>query len=360
MGRSFGEGCIPRNARPREPAMRESHTRGMLGLSWSTNSKAQTVDTEVLRVFLAVAEHGSLTKAAVAEDSTQSAISRQIAQLEEACGGKLFHRTGRGMLVSELGARMIPRAQRVLAETEGILAEAQALAGIPTGEVRLGLLPNVASVIARGLYGEVKARFPRVKLMIFEGYTGQLEEWLDKGKIDLAVLFHYGKGIPANQDLLASVDACLISSYGDVLTANPTIPFDSLEGLPLVLPSAPNALRSTLDNISRHRRIKLNPVVEANSIPVQLELVLGGGCYTIIPFFAVAKQVEEGSLQASMIVNPIIDRSLTLQMTTQRPVTLACREMARVLRRNIETLRDGGAWGRVKVDGRRASKSDVF
>jgi LysR family nitrogen assimilation transcriptional regulator len=305
------------------------------------------LDTEVLKVFMAVAEHGSLTKAAAAQDSTQSAISRQIAQLESDCGGKLFHRTGRGMMASELGVRMIPRVRRVLAETEGILAEAQALVGIPTGEVRLGLLPNVAAVVARNLYSEVKARFPQVKLVIFEGYTGQLEEWLDNGKIDLAVLFHYGKGIPLNQDLLASVDACLLSNSGDEMTVNPTVLFDKLEGLPLVLPSVPNALRATLDHLARRRRIKINPVVEANSIPVQLELVAGGGCYTIIPFFAVAKQVENGMLQASMIVNPTIDRSLTLQTTTQRPVTLACREISRVLRKSIEALRDGGTWDRV-------------
>jgi len=49
-----------------------------------------------------------------------------------------------------------------------------------------------------------------------------------------------------------------------------------------------------------------------------------------------------------MIINPVIERSLTLQLTTQRPVTLAGREVARVVRSIVEELRDGGAWGRVK------------
>ena len=304
------------------------------------------MDTNALKLFMSVVEQGSLTKAAAAHETTQSAISRQLAQLETECGGKLFHRTGRGMVCSELGQRMVPRVQRMLAETDGILAEAHALAGIPSGEVRLGLLPNVAAVIARQLFSEVRSRFPKVKLILFEGYTGQLEEWLDNGRLDVAVLFHYGKGIPANQDLLAEVDACLISAPGDLLTQNQTVQFDRLHGLPLVLPSAPNALRTSLDNIARRRRLTLSPVIEANSIPVQLELV-AGGCYTIIPFFAVAQKVKEGKLQASMISNPVIERFLTLQMTTQRPITLAGREVSRVLRNIVELLRDGGAWGRV-------------
>lgn len=305
------------------------------------------MDTDGLKLFLTVMELGSLSKAAAALDTNASVISRQIAQLERQCGGSLFHRTGRGMVASELGQRMVPRAQRVLAETLGILAEAQAMAGIPSGEIKVGLLPNVATVIARQLFHEVKSRFPQVRLVLYEGYTGQLEEWLDQGKVDVAVLFHYGKGIPQDQDLLASVDACLISSYGDPLTRRSKVSFDKLDGLPLVLPSAPNALRATLETICRRKHISLNPVIEANSIPVQLELVASGGCYTIIPFYAVAQKVQSGQLQASMIINPTIERSLTLQLTTQRPATLATREVARVLRSIVENLRDGGAWGRV-------------
>jgi DNA-binding transcriptional LysR family regulator len=306
------------------------------------------MDTDGLKLFLAVLELGSLTKAASALDTNTSAISRQIAQLEEQCGGSLFHRTGRGMVASELGQRMVPRAKRVLAETESILAEAQAMAGIPSGEIKLGLLPNVATVIARQLFQEVQSRFPRVRLVLFEGYTGQLEEWLDQGKIDIAVLFHYGKGMPPNQDLLAKVDACLISGPGNRLTRHATVEFEKLDGLPLVLPSSPNALRATLETICRQKHITLHPVAEANSIPVQLELVASGDCYTIIPFYAVASKVQSGHIQASMIINPVIERSLTLQLTTQRPVTLAGREVARVVRSIVEELRDGGAWGRVK------------
>ncbi|MGE8446064.1 MAG: LysR family transcriptional regulator [Comamonas sp.] len=303
------------------------------------------MDTEGLKLFLTVLEQGSLTRAAAVMDTSASLLSRRIAQLERECAGSLFHRTGRGVVPSELGRRLVPRAQRILAEAEGMRAEAQSMAGIPSGEVRLGLLPTVAMVIANQLFHEVKSRFPQVKLALYEGYTGQLEEWLDQGKIDVAVVFHYGKGVPQNQDLLAPVDACLIACHGDPLTSSAQLPFDSLDCLPLVLPSAPSALRVALEALAHRRRIRLNPVIEANSIQVQLQLVASGGCYTIIPFHAVVPQLQNGQLQASVITRPSIERWLTLQLTTQRPSTLATREVARALRGIVEDLAEQGAWG---------------
>jgi len=264
---SLNDVNIASNAKPHEPDLQKLKIRPMLlpSLRWE-----KPMETDGLKLFLAVLELGSLTKAASALDTNTSAISRQIALLEGQCGGSLFHRTGRGMVASELGQRMVPRAKRVLAETESILAEAQAMAGIPSGEIKLGLLPNVATVIARQLFQEVKARFPRVRLVLFEGYTGQLEEWLDQGKIDIAVLFHYGRGIPANQDLLAKVDACLISGPGNRLTRHATVEFEKLDGLPLVLPSSPNALRATLETICRQNTSRCTPLQRRTPSPFNL------------------------------------------------------------------------------------------
>src|ERR1700680_2199918 len=128
------------------------------------------MDINALRLFVSVAELGGLTKAAAASDSTQSAISRQIAQLEAECGGKLFLRAGRGMRLSDLGATILHRAKNMLREADQISAEAREMAGVPTGEVRIGLLPVVATVLVSKLFKDARNRFPRVKLSLFEGY----------------------------------------------------------------------------------------------------------------------------------------------------------------------------------------------
>lgn len=311
-------------------------------------SGAAVADSELhgLGYFLAVVHHGSLSRAAAALSTTQSTVSRQIAGLESRCGGRLFHRNGRGMVPTDLGERLLPRVRTLLRDVDDLFAEARGHATEIGGQVRVGLLPTVASALARRLHQEVRARYPKVSLRFLEGYSGQLEEWLAGDKADVAVLFHYGKGKPADQDMLARVDACLIGVSGDALTASPTVPFSALGAIPLILPTAPNPLRALLEQVFRRRGMTLNAAGEANTMQVQLELVAGGGCYTITPYFAAARQVRAGQLQASLITHPMIERALTLALSTQRSPSQAVREVARLVRQILQEMEASDTWMR--------------
>ena len=74
------------------------------------------MDFAQLDLFARVASLGSLTKAAVVLDSTTSAISRQLTMLEKEWGGQLFHRTGRGVTLTELGKKVLPKVESLLLE----------------------------------------------------------------------------------------------------------------------------------------------------------------------------------------------------------------------------------------------------
>lgn len=92
-----------------------------------------------LRTFAAVAEEGSLTRAAARLYASQPAVSAHIKSLEEALGLALFNRTPRGMVLTEAGALLLERAQRILAEAEDMVAVAKGLAGELSGDLRVGL-----------------------------------------------------------------------------------------------------------------------------------------------------------------------------------------------------------------------------
>ena len=92
-------------------------------------------------VFIKVAELGSLSKAAHAFNVPQSMISRHIAQLEEQCGTRLFKRTGRGVVLTELGFELLPRIINLAIECGSIEDDIRTYGGEPIGEVRVGLLP---------------------------------------------------------------------------------------------------------------------------------------------------------------------------------------------------------------------------
>lgn len=295
-------------------------------------------DLGSLDLFVHAAALGSLTKAAVKLDMTQSAASRRIGALETDFGGRVFHRTGRGVTLTELGARMLPQARALLADLDRLTMEARDLAGKPTGTVILGVLPSVSRPLVARLYREVGKRMRGVHLQINEAYGGLLDEAVANGSVDLAVLNRYGNAPPVGEELLARSDMCLLGSARDRVTKHATVPFSALDGLPLLLPSAPNTWRSVLDNLARRQGVSLVDAMTVDSASLLIDVVAGGGCYAILPTYYVQHDVAAGRIQASRIVKPKLTRMLTLAITSQRPTTLATREIARLVRAMVPDI----------------------
>jgi DNA-binding transcriptional LysR family regulator len=289
------------------------------------------MNSEQLRLFVQVAEHGTLTKAAIAANSLQSVISRQLGALEKECGGRLFYRTGRGVTLTELGAAFLPRVREFLTQLDQLAEDMRSFAEVPAGDVRFGILPALSDPMVSMLYRQAREQHPLVRLHLFEGSNGQLEEWVATGRVDMALLYRYGTVDTASDRVLGTVHACLVGAAGDAVTAQRTLPFRQLQGLPLVLPSVPNALRTTLDQIARREGIELTIVMEADSLPIQKNIAAGREGYAILGRQAVTREIAEGRLQAARIVSPTIERTATLVMTTQRTYTLAMRAVARLI-----------------------------
>jgi LysR family transcriptional regulator, nitrogen assimilation regulatory protein len=129
-----------------------------------------------LQSFQRVAEHGSLARAAVATDLAESLISRQIAALEREWGDRLFERTGRGMLLSDFGRRMLPEVRAALDQVEHLGGLAREAAGVPTGTVHVGVLPSLAGQLLPLLLADLRGSAPAVTLHATEGFSGSLDE----------------------------------------------------------------------------------------------------------------------------------------------------------------------------------------
>jgi LysR family transcriptional regulator, nitrogen assimilation regulatory protein len=289
-------------------------------------------DLPRLKRFLAVAELKSLTKAAVALGTTQSALSLQMAALERDCGGRLFDRTGRGVALTELGVRLAERAGELLRSAALLSQEIRAAAGVPVGEVTVGLLPSLAHSLAAPLLGAVLAEFPQIKLRILEGSNGQLDEWLSSGRLDVAVLYRYAPSKATNEETLGLIDSWLVGRGGDALTRPDTVAFAKLHEQPLILPSMPNGLRATLNQLAMRKRIELKVLVEVDSIPTQKDLVANGFGYAILGQQAITNELRDGTLQAARLVQPGMARAVTLATSNRHPPTLAGKSVTVLLR----------------------------
>ena len=291
-----------------------------------------------LKLFVDVAELGSLTKTALLYGTTQPHISRQISELEKECGGRLFLRTGRGVQLTELGERVMPRIRTWLLETDQLHNDIKTASGTPIGVVRIGILPSTAHPLASTLYQRVKETLPLVKLMIREGQGAQLETWLDNGSVDMALLFRHHSQPRDGEKYLIKTKTYLIGPAGDKITSKATVPFSVLHNLPLVLFCRPSSWRDQLDELSRKKGISLNIAMEADSLTLQMEIVANGGCYTLLGPYAIADSVKAGRIQASQIVDPEITRYIALATSKNAALTLAYRAVMQLVQTILKEL----------------------
>jgi LysR family transcriptional regulator, nitrogen assimilation regulatory protein len=298
------------------------------------------VEYAAWKLFIDAAELGSLSKVAVAYGTSQPHISRQISELEQECGGRLFQRTGRGVVLTELGQRIAPNVRAWLASTEQLTNDVRTSAGTPIGKVRLGSLPSMAHPLVSTLHKRLKERYPLIQLSVREGQGAQLETWLEDGSVDLAILYRTG-GPPTNGDIyLVETSTYLVSAAGDPLTARKTVPFAALNNLPLVLFCRPSSWRNHLEQIGAERRVSLNVALEADSLSLQTHIVSEGGIYALLGPYAIAAASKDCRLQSSKLIDPVVTRHIALAMSRHGNLTLACRTVMQAVR---EIAKSGAA-----------------
>lgn len=298
------------------------------------------MDVGSVRLFLEVAEAGSLSKVAARRQTVQSHISRQVSDFEAACGGLLFRRTGRGVTLTEFGQRAAARLRPWLQQTEQLAEELRSESGELTGQVRLGIIPSAAHPLMTRVVQRLQAEHPGVRLDITEAQGTELDTLLESGQVELAILFRFQRPSGREERQLCVAQTWLVSQPGDPLTREPTIAFSRLQGLRLVLPRRPSHWRQALEEAARGFGFRLEGVVEADSLTLQKELAAGTpGLYAILGPFSISADVRAGRLQAARLVGTDLTRHVTLAFPKQGKLSPACRVVAEAVQQQVK------AWG---------------
>lgn len=291
-----------------------------------------------VRLFLEVADAGSLNKVAARRQTAQSHISRQITDFEAQCGGALFRRTGRGVVLTESGLRAVARLRPWLQDTERLVDEMRAASGEIAGEVRLGIIPSAAHPLVTRLFARLIRDHPKIRLDVAESQGAELDAMLDSGAVDLAILFRFHKPSGSDETLLSVANTYLVSASGDALTRVPTLNFARLSGLNLVLPRRPSHWRNALEETARGLGFRLEVVAQADSLTLQKELVAAQpGLYSILGPYSIAAELRAGRLRASRLVRPDLVRHVTLALPRHGKLSPACRVVAASLRSLVES-----------------------
>jgi DNA-binding transcriptional LysR family regulator len=146
------------------------------------------MDIAGLTAFREVAVHGSITSAAKSLRYTQSAVSRQIATLEESLGTALFDRGSRGVRLTEAGRMLLEHAEAVLDRLETARRNLSALRGLNCGRLRIGAFATAEAVLVPRAMAAFRADHPDVELSLSDGVSAAQVARLRAGELDVAVL----------------------------------------------------------------------------------------------------------------------------------------------------------------------------
>jgi len=300
-----------------------------------------------LRYFLEVAEAGSFSRASVKLGVTQPALSRQVQKLEAELRTELFYRHGRGVTPTAAGKRLGDAVRPLLRDLSEVKEEIIAERSRPSGTVALGVPPSIGSTLAAPLARRFRDSFPEATLVVREAFSSTLLEWVESGRLDLAVLYDARRGRNLIVAPLLMEELFLIAPGGGPRKAKP-VGMSELEGLPLVLPGPENGLRRVVDLAAAKAGIGLRVVMELDSVAALKQLVESGAGCTILPFGAVHREAREGRLTARPIASKLMRASLVTATPLHRPVTQATRALIRLVQAEVKRcLADGVLKGHV-------------
>ena len=146
------------------------------------------MDLRQLEYVTAIADTGSFTRGAERCRVAQSALSRQVAQLESELGARIFHRNNREVRLTAVGAVFVPAARRVLAEAARARAEVDDLVGIRRGHIRIGTTQTASRCLGlAALLGGFRGQFPEVTIAVTMGLRQELLDALACAELDLVL-----------------------------------------------------------------------------------------------------------------------------------------------------------------------------
>jgi len=228
------------------------------------------LDHAQLRAFVAIADTGSVTRAAEVVGRTQSAVSMQMAKLEETLGKKLFRKEGRGLALTDHGVYLLARARQLLSLNDEIVAgfRQPRMAGL----VRLGVPDDYAPRFLPPILARFAAAFPAVDLAVMCEPTSSLLRKLEKGQLDI-VLFSAGE---------QARDAEVVWRGGLVWVGPEKGSLHERDPIPMAFAHPPcswrNAAEAALKRIGRRFRT----VYMADSLVAQLAAVQAGMAVGIV------------------------------------------------------------------------------
>jgi len=289
------------------------------------------MDLKQLNYFLCLAREGNMTRAARQLNIVQPALSMQIAKLEKTFGKQLFDRAAHGVSLTPAGDTLVLLAATIVKEVDRAKEEMARLDGKISGRVSIGMITSAAQSTLAASSAKIAARYPEIQLLICEGYTDTLIDWVVSGELDIAIINMPSRKIPLTAHHILNEEMMLARRTDNEMQIRKTVSFKRLEGLDLVIPSRRHGLRMILDNAAAAAGFILKPRLEVDTLSAVCEIVAATEMVTVLPGIALTPLLSAGRIRAQIISRPAISRSVGWVTNPRRVVSGAASAVMEII-----------------------------
>jgi len=265
------------------------------------------MDLRGLRYFLAIAEAGSITRAATQLGIAQPALTRQMQALEAELGTVLLERLPRGVRVTPAGRQFLDHGRRVLRELDRARAELSRTDHAARGRVILGVSPTVGGWLVPGCVERARTEAPGLSIKVVEGFSPQLLDALGSGRVDVALLTNPEPARALRYTPLVAEPVVVVGRHPPGPQAFLTRA--ELARLPVLLS---DGLRQALSEQLDRLALRLNVEVEIDSIDAIRALLLRGSGHALMPVSTFGEDIRAGRLSAWPLADASLNRMLVL------------------------------------------------
>jgi DNA-binding transcriptional LysR family regulator len=247
------------------------------------------MDLRRLRTFVTVAEQGTVSKAALRLRTAQPALSRQIHDLEEELGVKLFDRVRRRLVLTSEGDQLLEDSRAVLGAVNSLGDRAQRLRRGDSGILRVAATPQTIEGVFATFLRHHAERRPNVQIKLSEAVGANLLEMLERGEIHLAIalvgMLQAAKGDYRAIESFELAPIGFLAAYPASLNVGRggTVDIGRLASYPLLLLSSSFYVRATFDAACRLAGVKQDVFMESGSPQALLALAEAGHGVAIVP-----------------------------------------------------------------------------
>lgn len=272
---------------------------------------------QALRLFAGVARSGSLRLAADTVATVPSAISRRMTQIESQLGVVLFHRSSRGMTLTEAGAALLEHVEESERRADALRQRLSDLTELRIGTVRLAVVEGVTSEFLPQVIAKYRRVHPGIEFRTTVCGTSDIPELLLSRRCEIALSFN----APSRDDLILQArlpqPLQLVCATDHPLRGGRPLLMKSLDGTACALPAKNFGIRRLIDKAAAKAGIRLRVMLETDSLQLIKNTVAATDLVSFMPPITFARELTIGSLAAIDIKGAAFERA-SIEVLTSR------------------------------------------